>query len=354
MIRIIGIGPSPKDITLRALEAIEESDVIIGYYKYINSINHLIEGKEVIKKGMGDEIARVELAIQKHFDGHDVAIISSGDPGVFGMANVFFQILGKYDDIEYEIVPGVTAANYGAALLGAPLHDLAIISLSDILTPLSEIKDKIEAAAKANLIIALYNPIGKKRKEPFRTAFKILNEILNPKTPVGYVKSSTEPATVKVTTLDDIKEEEIDMSTILIIGNSTTFIQDNHMISPRGYMIKHELHDLSREFYENYIEGKIQIGPNFDCEFYPCHKEAENCTFCYCPFYPCGDSSTGGQWIKGKNIWSCQNCDWIHKKDTVEYLKPRLSEILTEPDDLINKKKMLLKLRRECLHKTNK
>ena len=101
MIKIIGIGPSPKDMTLRALEAIESSDVIVGYYKYINSINHLIEGKEIIKKGMGDEIARVELAIQKHFDGKNVAIISSGDPGVFGMANVFFQIIGKYDNIEY-------------------------------------------------------------------------------------------------------------------------------------------------------------------------------------------------------------------------------------------------------------
>lgn len=354
MISIIGIGPSQKDITLRALESIEASDVIIGYYKYINSIEHLIEGKEIIKKGMGDEIARIELAIQKHFEGKNVAIISSGDPGVFGMANVFFQVIGKYEDIEYEIIPGVTAANYGAAILGAPLHDFAIISLSDILTPISEIKTKIGAAAKANLIIALYNPIGKKRKEPFREAFKILGDILNPKTPVGYVKSSTDPVTVKVTTLDNIKEEEIDMSTILIIGNSTTFIQDNRMITPRGYMIKHDIHDLSREFYEKYIAGDIQLGPNFECEFYPCHKEAENCTFCYCPFYPCGDSSTGGQWIKGKNVWSCQDCDWIHKEDTVKYLKPKLDELLTEPDDLMSNKKTLLKLRRECIHKTKK
>ena len=144
MINVIGIGQNRDNITLGALKAIEESDVIIGYKKYINQIEDLIEGKEIIKKGMGDEISRAEIAINKSKEGYTVALISSGDPGVFGMANVLYQIESKYDDVEIKVYPGVSSVNYSADLLGAPLNDFAAISLSNILTLLSDIEKQIE------------------------------------------------------------------------------------------------------------------------------------------------------------------------------------------------------------------
>ena len=161
MISVIGIGPSREDMTIRALNAIKAADVVITYKSYIKNIEDLVDGKEVILKGMGDEIKRAELAISKSREGKRVALVSSGDPGVFGMGNVFFQILGKYSDVDVEVIPGVTAANFAAGRLGAPLHDFAVISFSDILTPLSEIKRKVKSASEADFVIAIYNPLSK-------------------------------------------------------------------------------------------------------------------------------------------------------------------------------------------------
>ncbi|MGZ7116093.1 MAG: precorrin-3B C(17)-methyltransferase [Methanobacterium sp.] len=352
MIRVIGIGPSREDMTIRAFNAIRDADVIIGYKSYIRQIEDLIEGKEIIKKGMGDEIERAEIAVRKSREGKNVAIISSGDPGVFGMANVFFQVIGKYSNIEVEVIPGVTAASFAASKLGAPLHDFAVISLSDVLTPLSEIKRKVEFAAKGDFVIAIYNPLSKTRKTPFNEAYKILLENKKGTTPVGIVKSDNEKVDVTVTTLKELKNHEINMSTTLIIGNSMTYFQDGYLITPRGYVIKSPIHPLSREFYERFLEGGIVEGPNFGCEFYPCHEEGENCTFCYCPFYPCGDSSTGGKWIKDKGVWSCQDCDWIHKDKVVECIMPKFCEIVGDVKDLKKRKKELLKLRRECIQES--
>lgn len=142
MINVIGIGQNRDNMTISALNAIKESDVIIGYKRYIDQIEDLIEGKEIIKKGMGDEIARVEIAIEKSIEGQTVSLISSGDPGVYGMANVLYQIVNKYSDVEIKVYPGVSALNFAADMLGAPLNDFAAISLSNILTPLSEIEKK--------------------------------------------------------------------------------------------------------------------------------------------------------------------------------------------------------------------
>lgn len=352
MISVIGIGPSREDVSIRALNTIKAAEVIIAYKAYIKPIEDLIEGKEIIKKGMGDEIERAEIAIQKSKEGKKVAIISSGDPGVFGMGNVVFQLIGKYSDIEVEIIPGITAATFAASKLGAPLHDFAVISLSDILTPLSEIKRKIESASKGDFVIAIYNPLSKTRKEPFEVAYKILMKNKKPSTPVGIVRSHEEGVIATVTTLDKMKDHEINMSTTIIIGNSMTYIQDGYMVTPRGYVVRSSIHPLSREFYERFLEGEVVEGPNFECEFYPCHEEGENCTFCYCPFYPCGDSSTGGHWIKDKGVWSCQNCDWIHKDKTVQCIQAKFPEIVEEVDDLKKRKKELLKLRRECIKET--
>ncbi|MCL2116547.1 MAG: precorrin-3B C(17)-methyltransferase [Methanobrevibacter sp.] len=352
MINIIGIGPNRENITLSAYDALKKADIIIGYKKYIESIEDIVEGKEIIKKGMGDEIARGELAISYSLEGKNVALISSGDPGVFGMANVMFQLISKYDNVDVKVFPGVTSLNYSASLLGAPLHDFAAISLSDILTPLDEIEKKIEYAAYADFIIAIYNPISKRRKKPFRRFKEILLDIKGEKTLIGIVDSSQNISKTKIVTLDQLNEEDINMSTTLIVGNSLTYEENGYLVTSRGYVVKSPIHPLAEEFYTKYLNDETATGSNLDCEFYPCHKELQCCDLCYCPFYPCGDGSTGGKWIKNKNVWSCQDCLWIHKKDTINCVKDGLKDILKEVSDLKTNKKELLKLRRACILKT--
>ena len=355
MISVVGIGPSREDMTLRALNAINAADVIIGYKVYMKQIEDLIEGKEIFKKGMGDEIERAEIAVKKSREGKRVAIISSGDPGVFGMANVFFQVIGKYSEVEVEVevVPGVTAASFAASKLGAPLHDFAVISLSDILTPVSEIKRKVEFAAKGDFVLAIYNPLSKTRRIPFEEAYKILLKNKKSSTPVGIVRSMDEGVNVTITTLKELKDHEINMSTTIIIGNSMTYVQEGYLVTPRGYVVRSEIHPIARDFYERFLEGDIVEGPNFECEYYPCHQGGVNCTFCYCPFYPCGDGSTGGKWIKEKGVWSCEDCIWIHEDEAVDCILKKLPEIVKEVDDLKKRKKELLKLRRECIQAGN-
>lgn len=349
MINVIGLGQNRENMTLGALAAIQDSDIIVGYTKYIDSIADLIEDKEVIKKGMGDEVKRVEMAIKKSLEGYDVAIVSSGDPGVFGMANVLFQLISKYNGIEVDVYPGVSALNYSASLLGAPLHDFAAISLSDLLTPLSEIENKLIHALKADLIIAIYNPISKSRKKPFERFKELVIEIRGPDTLIGIVNSEEYPSKVNVVKVNELNEEDINMSTCLIVGNKMTYVDEGYMITPRGYVIKSRLNPLAVDFYERFVRDETPIGPNKNCAYYPCHEYGQYCDFCYCPFYPCGDSSTGGMWIKGKDVWSCENCMWVHKKEHIDCIKPKIKELIKEPNDLIKHKKELLKLRRHCI-----
>lgn len=350
MINVIGIGQNINTMTLEAFEAIKNSDIVIGYKKYIDEISELIEDKEIIQKGMGDEIKRVEMAISKSIEGKSVALISSGDPGVFGMSNVLFQILSKYEeDIDVKVCSGVSAANYSANLLGAPLNDYSVISLSNVLTPLSEIEKKIEFSLKANLILAIYNPISKTRKEPFRRFKKLILDIKGENVLIGIVNSEKYPSKVTIVKVKNLKEEDVNMSTTLIVGNDLTYEIDNHMVTPRGYVVKSDLHPLALDFYEKFLEGETPEGPNPGCEFYPCHYEGQSCDFCYCPFYPCGDSSTGGSWIKNKGVWNCKECLWIHDKDTIKCVKEPLKKLLNSPESLKTDKKQLLKLRRACL-----
>ena len=353
MINVIGIGQNRQNMTLGALKAIEESDVIIGYKKYINQIEDLIEGKEVVKKGMGDEIARAEFAIKKSQEGQTVSLISSGDPGVFGMANVLYQIVSKYEDVEIKVYPGVSALNYASSYLGAPLHDFAAISLSNILTPLSEIEKKLRYALEANLIIAIYNPISKTRKEPFRRFKQCVLDIKGEDALIGIIDSTFEPPKPSIVKVKDLTEDIVNMSCTLIVGNDITYVQDDKLITPRGYVIRSKIHPLSQNHYEKFLNGEIAHGPNRECEFYPCHWDGQYCDFCYCPFYPCGDSATGGEWIKGKGVWNCKECNWLHTKEAVECLREPLENILEDVEDLKAKKKTLLKLRKACLLKTN-
>ena len=352
MINIIGIGPNRENITISALNTLKEADVVIGYKKYIESVEDIVEGKEIIKKGMGDEIARGELAISHSLQGKNVALISSGDPGVYGMANLMFQLISKYDNIEVKVFPGVSSLNYSASLLGSPLHDFAVISLSDLLTPLEEIERKIEFAAKADFIIVIYNPISKTRKKPFRRFKEILLDIKGPETLVGIVDSSQNISKTKIVSLNQLNEDDINMSTTLIVGNSLTYVENSYMITSRGYVVKSPIHPLANEFYTKFLNNETPTGPNYECDYYPCHNELQCCDLCYCPFYPCGDGSTGGKWIKNKNVWSCVDCLWIHEENTVKCLKKDLKNILKEVDHLKSNKKELLKLRRACILKT--
>ena len=353
MIYVIGIGQNRENMTLGAIKAIEESDVIIGYKKYIDQIEDLILDKEVVKKGMGDEIARAEFAIQQSLEGKTVSLISSGDPGVFGMANVLYQIVSKYDDVDIKIYPGVSALNYASSHLGAPLHDFAAISLSNILTPMSEIEKKLKYALEANLIVAIYNPISKTRKEPFKRFKQSVLDIKGEDTLVGIVDSTYDPPKSTIVKIKDLTEDLVNMSSTLIVGNDITYIQDSKLVTPRGYVIRSQIHPLSQNHYEKFLKDEIGHGPNRECEFYPCHFDGQYCDFCYCPFYPCGDSSTGGEWIKGKNVWNCTNCHWLHEKETVEYIRSPLENILEDVEDLKTKKKTLLKLRKACLLQTD-
>lgn len=352
MISVVGIGPRREDMTIRALKVIQDADVVIGYGGYLKQIKDLTEGKDVIARGMGQEVERVELAISISRQGRKVTLVSSGDPGVYGMANVLYQVLGKYEDVEVEVVPGVTAATYTAALLGAPLHDFAVISLSDILTPIDEIKRKVQKAAEADLVIVFYNPRGKRRTTPLEEAYKILMDFRGAETPVGMVKTRENGLEVTVTTLEELSLEGVDMSTTILVGNTFTYVQEGKMVTPRGYLLPQPLHPLASDFYEKYLAGEGVEGSNLSCEYYPCHQHPQNCTFCYCPFYPCGDSSTGGHWIKEKQVWSCEGCQWIHQDNAVQCIQGKLGQLLQNIDDLENRKKELLKLRRECVFTT--
>ena len=245
---LVSIGPGHEDhMTPAALDAIKQSDLVIGYVTYIKLIKHLLEGKEVIKAGMTEEMDRARKAIELAQKGRSVALISSGDAGVYGMSGLVFEILRetgwrKGDSPDIHLIPGVTAMNACASLVGSPLmHDYCCISLSDLLTPWSVIDTRIKAAAMADFVIGLYNPKSEHRTEQIVKAQKMISVYRAPQTPVALVKSAyRKKERVVITDLAHFLEEEIGMSTTVIIGNSNTFLFDNYMVTPRGYANKYQ------------------------------------------------------------------------------------------------------------------
>ncbi|MBI4217749.1 MAG: precorrin-3B C(17)-methyltransferase, partial [Elusimicrobia bacterium] len=250
---LIGFGPGDHDhITFRAKEAIAESEIVIGYRTYIHLVQELIDGKQVIYTGMTEELARARKAIDLAYEGKKVALISSGDVGIYGMAGPCFELLkekgwmpGK--DIAVEIVPGVTALTSCASVLGAPLmHDFCSISLSDLLTPWDVIRERIEAAAKADFVIALYNPKSGRRTRQIQETQKILLKYRSPETPVGLVKScKRDMEQIVVTTLAEMLQHEIGMLTTVIIGNTNSYRYLDFIVTPRGYKNKYDLNTSS-------------------------------------------------------------------------------------------------------------
>ncbi|MGE5808038.1 MAG: cobalamin biosynthesis protein, partial [Nitrospirota bacterium] len=265
-IYVVGTGPGSLDhITPAAREAIGKSDVIVGYGTYLDLITELLQGKEVLSTGMTQEVNRCRKAVELAKSGKAVSIISGGDPGVYAMAGLVFEILKSQESevrsqevkggrqgldeqnnstfriphsaLKVEVIPGISALNASASRLGAPLmHDFACISLSDRLTPWEVIEKRVEAAAAADFVIVLYNPRSKGRAGHFNRAREIILKHRMPSTPAGLVKGAMrEQETVIVTDLANMQDSDIDMQTTVIIGNSKTFAWNNLMVTPRGY-----------------------------------------------------------------------------------------------------------------------
>ncbi|MDQ0494182.1 precorrin-3B C(17)-methyltransferase [Paenibacillus brasilensis] len=246
---VIGFGPGDMEhITKRALDALSESEVIIGYNTYVDLIRPLLNGQEIVRTGMTEEVSRAQEAVRQAEMGKKVAVISSGDAGVYGMAGLVYEVLmqkgwRREDGVEVEVVPGISAIQSCASLLGAPvMHDACTISLSDHLTPWETIVKRVEAAASADFVIALYNPRSGRRTRQIVETQSILLRYRDPQTPVGLVKSAyRERQQVIVTTLEDMLNHDIGMLTTVIIGNSSTMVYDGLIVTPRGYQRKYTL-----------------------------------------------------------------------------------------------------------------
>jgi len=248
---VVGIGPGHHDhMTYRAKQVIEESEVIVGYDTYVSLVEDLISGKEVYRYPMTQEVDRANQAIQFAEKGRIVSLVSSGDPGIYGMIGLIYEILAdkKWNrgaGIYVECVPGVSSLNSCSALVGSPLMtDFAVVSMSDLLVPWEMIVKRVEAAALGDYVTVIYNPASKKRVHQLQDTRDIFLKYRNPETPVAIVKGAyRESQAVVLTTLKDIlnHSDMLGMITTVIVGNSSTYNYEGMMINPRGYRSKYEL-----------------------------------------------------------------------------------------------------------------
>lgn len=233
---VIGIGPGGLDhMTIMAKKAIEESEVVVGYIKYIDMIKPMIEGKEVFSTGMRGEEQRCREALRLSKD-KIVALVSTGDSGIYGMAGLVLELM---QDEDVEIIPGLTASSAAGSILGAPLmHDNCNISLSDLMTPYDLIKKRIENAADADFIISLYNPRSKGRPHYLKECIDIIRKYRKDDTPIAVVRHALrEGQEVRLFTLENFDESIVDMFSIVIVGNTQSYIKNGKFITPRGYKI---------------------------------------------------------------------------------------------------------------------
>lgn len=240
-ITVVGIGPGNEEqMSPKAKKALEASDVIIGYSAYIELVEHLLVGKTVISSGMKREVDRCEQVLDYALKGHDTALISSGDAGIYGMAGIMLELVQREGhDIQVDIIPGITASQAAAAVLGAPLmHDFVTISLSDLMTDWAVIEKRLHAAGAGDFVVCLYNPKSKGRPDHILRAQEILLGYKRPETPVGIVRNAAREGEIAtISRLDEFTECEIDMFSTVIIGNQTTYVHNNRMITPRGYSL---------------------------------------------------------------------------------------------------------------------
>ena len=250
---IVGVGPGHHDhMTFRAKQAIEESDTIVGYETYVNIVQDLIDGKDVYRYAMTQEVERAHQCIDLAKSGKIVSLVSSGDPGIYGMAGLIYEMLAESgwdpkNGLPVEIIPGISALNSCASIIGSPLMtDFAVLSMSDLLVPWEIIVKRVEAAAQGDFVIVIYNPSSKKRIHQLQDTIKILLKYRKPTTPVAIIKGAfRDSQSVVLTDLENITNysDKLGMITTVIIGNSSTYNYKDLMINPRGYTSKYNLQE---------------------------------------------------------------------------------------------------------------
>jgi precorrin-3B C17-methyltransferase len=252
----VSLGPGAAEyLAPKARAALEAAQVVVGYQTYVDLIAPLLTCQEVVVTGMKAEVKRCQAAIDRARAGQRVALVSSGDAGIYGMAGLVLEICaaqglkvgqpeaGREVNFYLEMIPGIPALAAGAALLGAPLmHDFAAISLSDLLTPWEVIQRRVEAAAHGDFVIVLYNPKSKKRHWQLQAVVEMLLRHREPRTPVGLARRAMRPGEeVALTTLEELPEQPVDMQTIILVGNSQTFRYGDYLVTPRGYLGKYQV-----------------------------------------------------------------------------------------------------------------
>lgn len=240
-IYVVGMGPGKEEMmTKEAIWALEQAEVIVGYPVYLELLGERFRDKEFLSTPMKQETERCVLCFEKAREGRRVAMVCSGDAGIYGMACLMYEVGKQYPDIELEVISGITAASSGAAVLGAPLnHDFCVISLSDLLTPWDKIEKRLEAAAIGDFAIAVYNPSSRKRKDYLKRACDILLRHLEPERACGYVENIGRANTKAVTcTLRELREAQVNMFTTVFVGNSGSEIVHGKLITKRGYEIE--------------------------------------------------------------------------------------------------------------------
>jgi precorrin-3B C17-methyltransferase len=256
----VSLGPGfPEYLIPRAQNALEQAQVVVGYQTYIDLIRPMLGNQEVVATGMKAEVKRCQLALEHARAGRRVALVSSGDAGIYGMAGLVLDMCAAQGlkvgppegqvnvDFYLEVIPGIPALAAGAALLGAPLmHDFASISLSDLLTPWETIEKRLELAAQGDFVVVLYNPKSKKRDWQLGAVRDLLLRHRDPMTPVGIVsRAMREGQATTITTLQDLMQSPVDMQTIVVVGNSQTYAYGPYMITPRGYLNKYSVTDTN-------------------------------------------------------------------------------------------------------------
>jgi len=242
-IYVVGMGPGKEEfMTIQAREVLSSCDCIVGYTVYLDILPDSLKTKELISTPMRQEVKRCEMAYEEAMKGKKVAVICSGDAGVYGMASLMYELSERYPDVEIEVVAGITAALSGAAVLGAPVnHDFCIISLSDLLTPWEKIEKRLRAAAEGDFAIVLYNPSSHKRKDYLQKACDILLLRIEEERPCGLVRNiGRENTENKVLTLKELRDTEVDMFTTVFVGNSESRIINGRLITGRGYKIERD------------------------------------------------------------------------------------------------------------------
>ena len=378
MINLISMGSDIGNITINVFNAIIESDIIVNYDNLdLSDLDTYIKDKEIIVNALDESnndvaigldesesmedssdvyskleesYSKIELAISKASQ-NNVALICSNKRNIYGIANLLIQISSKYNDVELKIYPAVSPIDYSSAVLGAPFNDFVSIDLNNPIVSDKELKNKIKLALKNDFVLFIHNPIG---EDDEKANFNMLKEIVNDFNNELLVGIVNEGYSYEISNFKDINEESVRENSTLVLGNKLTHKLEDYMVTSSDYIVKPKFISQNIDFFERYLKDETPKGLDYDCEYLPCHKELEACDFCYCPFYPCADGLTGGEWIKEKDVWSCQHCDWIHLEEPCQAVRKGLEDILEDKNDLKTKHMELLKLRRECLLKTLK